>query len=141
MGKRKRISAEKRKEIKKATTIASLRNSTMSPRKMRLVADLVRGKKVEEALNILSFSTKHAARSLKKLLLSAISNWEQKNTDSQNTISDLYIKTIYVEQGRTLKRILPAPQGRAYRVRKRSNHVTLILDTKKINQKAEQTQN
>jgi len=78
MGKRKRISAEKRKEIKKATTIASLRNSTMSPRKMRLVADLVRGKKVEEALNILSFSTKHAARSLKKLLLSAISNWEQK---------------------------------------------------------------
>lgn len=141
MGKRKRISAEQKKEINKNTNKATLRNSTLSPRKMRLIADLVRGRKVEEALNILSFSPKHAARSLKKLLLSAISNWEQKNTDSQNTISDLYIKTIYVEQGRTLKRILPAPQGRAYRVRKRSNHVTLVLDTKKINQKEEQTQN
>lgn len=141
MGKRKRISAEIKKDINKKTNKATLRNSTLSPRKMRLIADLVRGRKVEEALNILTFSPKHAAHSLKKLLLSAISNWEQKNTDSQNTISDLYIKTIYVEQGRTLKRILPAPQGRAYRVRKRSNHVTLILDTKKINQKEEQTQN
>lgn len=139
MGNRKKIRAEQLKEQRKNTVYAVLRDCPTSPRKMRLVADVVRGKKVEEALNILTFIRKHAARDLKKLLLSAISNWEQKNTDSQGSLSELYIKTIFVEQGKTLKRVLPAPQGRAYRVRKRSNHVKIVLDT--IKSTDEQLQN
>jgi len=129
MGKRKRQKAEKLKEIRSKSNYAILRNSPISPRKMRLVADLVRGKKVEEALNILEYTPKEAAIRLKKLLHSAISNWENKNDDSEYTVSDLYIKTIKVDQGRTLKRIQPRAQGRAFRIRKRSNHVTLFLDT------------
>ncbi len=129
MGKRKRISAEKRKEQRKNESFAVLRNGSDSPRKMRLVVDLVRGKKVEDALNILAYSPKAAAVGLRKLVLSAISNWEQKNADSEFTVSDLYIKTLHVDQAKTLKRIQPRAQGRAFRVRKRSNHVTIYLDT------------
>jgi len=129
MGKRKRLNAEKYKEQRRNEAFAILRNSPVSPRKMRLVVDLVRGKKVENALNILAFSPKDAAGRLRKLLLSAISNWEQKNQDSEYTVSDLYIKTVNVDQAKTLKRIQPRAQGRAFRVRKRSNHVTIYLDT------------
>ncbi|MBN2664179.1 MAG: 50S ribosomal protein L22 [Bacteroidales bacterium] len=129
MGKRKRLSAEKLKEQKGNSTYAVLRNSPVSPRKMRLVVDLVRGKAVEDALNILAFSPKDAAGRLRKLLLSAISNWEQKNQGSEYSVSDLYIKTVNVDQAKTLKRIQPRAQGRAFRVRKRSNHVTIYLDT------------
>lgn len=129
MGKRKRLSAEKRKEQRSEMNVAVLRNSNSSPRKMRLAADLVRGKDVETALNMLTYTHKDAALKLKKLLLSAIANWEQKNESAE--LSDLYIKSINVDQARVLKRIRPRAQGRAFRVRKRSNHVTLHLDTKK----------
>jgi large subunit ribosomal protein L22 len=131
MGKRKRLSAEQAKEQRKATNYAILRDSPVSARKMRLVADLVRGMEVEKALNVLAYTPKDAAVRVRKLLLSAISNWEQKNKESQNTVADLYIKSINVDEGKTLKRINPSAQGRAFRVRKRSNHVTLFLDTKK----------
>ena len=131
MGKRKRLSAEKRKEQRKAENIAVLRNSPVSARKMRLVADLVRGKDVETSLNMLTYTHKDAALKYKKLLLSAISNWEQKNEDAELSVSELYIKTTNVDQARTLKRIRPRAQGRAFRVRRRSCHVTLNLDVKK----------
>lgn len=110
--------------------IARLRNEPTSPRKMRLLADLVRGKDVEQALNLLKFSTKHPSVPLEKLLLSAIDNWKQKNEGQDVESANLYVKTIYVDGGRMLKRMLPAPQGRAYRVRKRSNHVTIIVDSR-----------
>ena len=110
--------------------IARLRNEPTSPRKMRLLADLVRGKDVEQALNLLKFSTKHPSVPLEKLLLSAIDNWKQKNEGQDVEAANLYVKTIYVDGGRMLKRMLPAPQGRAYRVRKRSNHVTIIVDSR-----------
>lgn len=97
---------------------------------MRLLADLIRGKQVEEALNILKFSTKHPSVPLEKLLLSAVANWQVKNEGADVTAANLYIKTIFVDGGRTLKRMNPAPQGRAYRLRKRSNHVTLIVDSR-----------
>lgn len=113
--------------------IARLRNEPTSPRKMRLLADLVRGKNVDQALNILKFSTKHPSVPMEKLLLSAIDNWKQKNPGQDIETADLYIKIIYVDGGRMLKRMLPAPQGRAYRVRKRSNHVTLIVDSRNSN--------
>ncbi|MBN2890415.1 MAG: 50S ribosomal protein L22 [Bacteroidales bacterium] len=130
MGKRKRLSAEKRKEQRSTQNYAVLRNSPVSARKMRLVADLVRGKDVETALNMLTYTHKDAALRLKKLLLSAIANWEQKNENSELSVSNLYIKSVAVDGGRTLKRISPRAQGRAFRVRKRSNHVTINLDTK-----------
>lgn len=132
MGKRKRLSAQTRKELRSTKSIAVLRNSPVSARKMRLVADLVRGKEVEKALNLLTYTHKEAAIRLKKLLLSAIANWEQKNADSDLSVSDLYIKSVAVDEGRTIKRIRPRAQGRAFRIRKRSNHVTLQLDTKQI---------
>ena len=110
--------------------VARLRNQPTSPRKMRLLADLIRGKEVEEALNILKFSTKHPSVPLEKLLLSAISNWRMKNEGQDVAAANLIVKTIFVDGGRTLKRMNPAPQGRAYRLRKRSNHVTLIVDSK-----------
>lgn len=113
--------------------IARLRNEPTSPRKMRLLADLVRGKNVDQALNILKFSTKHPSVPMEKLLLSAIDNWKQKNQGQDIETADLYIKIIYVDGGRMLKRMLPAPQGRAYRVRKRSNHVTIIVDSRNSN--------
>ncbi|MFI5220973.1 MAG: 50S ribosomal protein L22 [Bacteroidia bacterium] len=110
---------------------AKLNNCPTSPRKMRLVADLIRGKKVEEALNILRFNRqKESSPRLEKLLLSAIANWGQKNEGSRVEESNLYIKTVFVDSGAVLKRILPAPQGRAHRIKKRSNHVTMIIDSK-----------
>jgi len=126
MGSRKHNMAEQMKEARKTQYMASLRNCPTSPRKMRLVADLVRGMDVAKASAVLQFTKKHAARDLEKLLRSAISNFEQKSGERWEE-ADLFIKDISVDGGRVLKRIQPAPQGRAYRVRKRSNHVTLVL--------------
>ena len=109
--------------------IARLKNVPTSPRKMRLVADLVRGKRVGQALSILKFTPNHGAIKLEKLLLSAVANWQAKNPDGKLEEADLYVKTIFVDGGRMLKRLRPAPQGRAHRIRKRSNHVTLIVDS------------
>jgi large subunit ribosomal protein L22 len=109
--------------------VAMLRNNPTSPRKTRLVVDLIRGKKVEEALTILKFHKKESAGKLEKLLKSAINNWEQKNAMKPED-HDLFVKTAQVNQGATIKRFLPAPQGRAYRLRKRSNHVTIVVDSK-----------
>ncbi len=108
--------------------IARLNNVPTSPRKMRLVADLVRGKRVGNALSILKFTPNHGAIKLEKLLLSAVANWQAKNPDVKLEEADLFVKTIQVDGGRMLKRLRPAPQGRAHRIRKRSNHVTLIVD-------------
>ena len=130
MGSRKRNSAEKIKEAKKDLAFAKLNNCPTSPRKMRLVADLVRGMNVESALIELKFNPKEASRRLEKLLLSAISNWETKNEGKSIDQSDLFISEIKVDGGRMLKRIQPAPQGRAHRIRKRSNHVTLVIDSR-----------
>lgn len=130
MGKRKRISAEARKEAKKTQYFASLRNVPTSPRKMRLVADMIRGKEVNMALSMLKFSTKEAAGRMEKLLLSAIDNWKQKNEGANVEEANLYVKTVYVDSARILKRLRPAPKGRARRIRKRSNHVTLFVDSK-----------
>ena len=130
MGSRKTKMAENNKEKKKDLVIAKLRNCPTSPRKMRIVADLVRGKDVEKALNIFRFSEKEASRRLEKLLLSAISNWQTKNEDSNVEDSGLFISEIRVDSGSMLKRIRTAPQGRAHRIRKRSNHVTIILGSK-----------
>ncbi|WP_116218588.1 50S ribosomal protein L22 [Muricauda sp. ARW7G5W] len=129
MGVRKRQMAERLKEEKKQLAIAKLNNCPTSPRKMRLVADLVRGKQIEMALAILRFNSKEASRKMEKLLLSAIANWEAKNEDSSIEDADLYIKEIRVDGGTMLKRLRPAPQGRAHRIRKRSNHVTMILES------------
>lgn len=114
----------------KMEAVARLRNYPTSPRKMRLLADLVRGMDVENALNTLKFSTKHPAVPLEKLLLSAIANWRVKNEGVDVATANLYVKTIFVDGGRTLKRMNPAPQGRAYRLRKRSNHVTIFVDSR-----------
>ena len=132
MGSRKHIVAEQRKEARKNTAIAKLNDVPTSPRKMRLVADTVRGVEVNRALDLLHFSKKQPSIRLEKLLRSAIANWEAKNPDRSNELDNgnVYIKTIMVDEGRTLKRIRPCPQGRAGRIRKRSNHVTIILDVK-----------
>src|SRR5210317_531769 len=127
MGLRKRQSAEKIKEAKKQVAFAKLNNCPTSPRKMRIVADSVRGKKVEMALTILKFSQKEASNKLEKLLMSAISNWQAKNEDSDVEEANLFVKEIRVDSAGMLKRLRPAPQGRAHRIRKRSNHVTLIV--------------
>ena len=110
--------------------VAKLNNVPTSPRKMRMVADLIRGERVNTALNILKFEPKEGAARLEKLLLSAISNWQAKNEDARLEDADLFIKEIRVDGGRMLKRLRPAPQGRAHRIRKRSNHVTLVIDSK-----------
>ncbi len=110
--------------------IAKLNNYPTGPRKMRLLADVVRGMEVEKALAILEFHPQHNAVPLAKLLKSAISNWEQKNNGSSAADSNLVLKTIFVDGGRVIKRMLPAPQGRGYKIRKRSNHVTIIVDSK-----------
>jgi large subunit ribosomal protein L22 len=128
MGARKRIKAEQAKEEKKGIYMAVLKNCPTSPRKMRLLADMIRGVEVNRALDMLKFSTKESSKKLEKLLLSAISNWQLKNEDSRIEDNKLYVKEVFVDQGRTLKRLRPAPQGRAYRIRKRSNHVTVIID-------------
>jgi len=127
MGVRKRERAEQIKEAKKSVAFAKLNNCPTSPRKMRLVADLVRGQKVENALNILKFNTKEASIRLEKLLLSAIANWQAKNADANIEEAELFVKEIRVDGGMMLKRLRPAPQGRAHRIRKRSNHVTIVL--------------
>ena len=128
MGKRKRLSAEQRKEAKKSVALAKLLDIPTSPRKMRLVADMVRGQEVFRALGILKFSNKEAAARLEKLVRSAVANWEQKN-ERKAEDGELFINTIFVDCGTTLKRLRPAPQGRGYRIRKRANHVTLYVDT------------
>lgn len=132
MGARKRIMAEKLKEAKKTTAIARLNDVPTSPRKMRLVCDTVRGIEVNRALDLLKFSKREASIRLEKLLRSAIANWEAKNQDKSKELENgnVIVKTIMVDEGRTLKRIRPCPQGRAGRIRKRSNHVTVILDVK-----------
>ena len=127
MGVRKRERAEQIKEAKKQVAFAKLNNCPTSPRKMRLMADLVRGEKVERALQILKFSSKESSRRLEKLLLSAIANWQQKNEDASIEDAELFVQEIRVDGGSMLKRLRPAPQGRAHRIRKRSNHVTLVL--------------
>lgn len=127
MGIRKRERAEQIKAEKRQIAFAKLNNCPTSPRKMRLVADLVRGQRVEKALNILKFSTKEASSRLEKLLLSAIANWQAKNADASIEEAELFIKEIRVDGGMMLKRLRPAPQGRAHRIRKRSNHVTIVL--------------
>ncbi|MDR1720629.1 MAG: 50S ribosomal protein L22 [Dysgonamonadaceae bacterium] len=133
MGARKRISAEQRKEAQKNMYFAKLKDVPSSPRKMRLVADMIRGMEVFRALGVLKFSNKEASIKLEKLLRSAISNWEQKNERKAES-GELYVSTINVDVATTLKRMRPAPQGRGYRIRKRSNHVTLFVDTKNENQ-------
>ena len=129
MGKRKKLAAEARKEARKAQSFAKLRNVPSSPRKMRYVVDLVRGMEVNRALGTLKFCVKAASEDAEKVLRSAIANWEQKN-DRKAEEGELYISKIFVDEGATLKRMRPAPQGRGYRIRKRSNHITLFVDTK-----------
>ena len=131
MGARKRISAGARKEAAKEKAQAILRNVPTSPRKMRLVTDLIRGQEVNRAIDILRFSKQEASRRVEKLLLSAIANWQAKNEGVRLEESNLYVKEVKVDGGRILRRIQPAPQGRAYRIRKRSNHVTLVLGSRK----------
>lgn len=127
MGLRKHIRAERIKEEKRSQYYARLRNCPTSPRKMRLVADMIRGMEVNKALAVLRYTKKEAAQRLEKLLLSAIANWQAKNEGVRLEDSKLYVKEIFVDGGRMLKRLRPAPQGRAHRIRKRSNHVTLGL--------------
>ena len=128
----KRAKRDARKEAAKTgPAVAKLKNVPTSPRKMRLVADVIRGERVNKALNILKYEPKVGAPKLEKLLLSAISSWTAKHTDVKLEEADLYVKEVFVDGGRILKRLRPAPQGRAHRVRKRSNHVTLIVDSLK----------
>ena len=129
MGNRKQLSADARKAARKTQYFAKLNNVPSSPRKMRLVCDMIRGMEVNRALGTLKFSTKAAAADVEKLLLSAINNWEQKN-DRKAEDGELYISKVFVDEGVTMKRMRPAPQGRGYRIRKRSNHVPLFVDTK-----------
>ena len=128
MGVRKRLSADKMKEARKNVAFAKLTNIPSSPRKMRLVADMVRGQEVFRALGILKFSNKEAAAALEKLVRSAVANWEQKNEKKAES-GELYVSTIFVNCAPMLKRLRTAPQGRGYRIRKRANHVTVIVDT------------
>ena len=129
MGIRKRNKANILKAQKKKLAIAKLKNCPISPRKMRSVADLLRGKEVGKALNILKFNPRHASKFLEKLLLSAISNWQSKNEDQSIESTEIIVNEIKVDGGRILKRLRPAPQGRAHRIRKRSNHVTVVLES------------
>ncbi|MBQ9417322.1 MAG: 50S ribosomal protein L22 [Bacteroidales bacterium] len=130
MGRRKHISAEARKEANKTIYMAKLMNNPTSPQKTRLVADLVRGVDVEKALGILQYSPRESAPKMRKLLLSAIANWQAKNDGVRMEDAQLYVKQIMVDEGRTLKRMRTAPQGRGYRIRKRSNHITMILGSR-----------
>ena len=130
MGARKREAAEKRKELKKQQYFAVLRNCPTSPRKMRLVADMIRGMEVNRALDVLKFSTKEASQRDEQLLMSAIANWQAKNEGARIEENPLFVSRIMVDSGRILKRLRPAPQGRAHRIRKRSNHVTIFVDQK-----------
>jgi large subunit ribosomal protein L22 len=134
MGSRKQTTALKRKEENKSRYYAIMRDCPTSPRKMRLVADMIRGTEVKRALDLLKFSSKEASKRVEKLVLSAIANWQNKNEGVRLEDANLVVKEIFVNQGRTLKRVQPAPQGRAHRIRKRSNHVTVILDSLKTNE-------
>lgn len=133
--KKKKGSVQKREKLeaikeaaKQGPATSYLKNVPSSPRKMRLVADMIRGERVSKALSILKYEAKHPAAKMEKLLLSAISSWEAKNSDVKLEEADLFVKEVFVDGGRILKRLRPAPQGRAHRVRKRSNHVTLVVD-------------
>jgi len=130
MGARKRNTAELRKAASKERYQAVLRNCPTSPRKMRLVTDMISGMEVNRALDVLKFSSQEASRRMEKLLLSAIANWQSKNEGVRVEESNLYVKLVHVDSGRVLKRLQTAPQGRAYRLKKRSNHITLVLDSK-----------
>ncbi|HOY38304.1 MAG TPA: 50S ribosomal protein L22 [Bacteroidales bacterium] len=132
MGARKRNRAEKMKEERRNISFAELNNCPTSPRKMRLVADLVRGEDVNKALDILKYSNKYASGKLEKLVMSAVANWQAKNEGKRMEEAGLYIKEISVDEGRSLKRMQPAPQGRAYRIRKRSNHVTVVIGSRNL---------
>jgi large subunit ribosomal protein L22 len=140
MGVRKRERANQIKEQNKDRYFAVLRNCPTSPRKMRLVADLIRGQEVNKALDILKFSNKEASNRMEKLVLSAISNWQAKNDGVRIEDSHLYVSEIFVDSARMLKRIRPAPQGRAHRIRKRSNHVTVVLGNANKTSKKEATE-
>ena len=130
MGARKRIKSEKIKEANKKIAFAKLNNCPTSPRKMRLIADLIRGMDADKALSQLKHNPKEASVRMEKLLLSALSNWEAKNEGTSIDQANLYVSEVRVDSGRMLKRIQPAPQGRAHRIRKRSNHVTLVVDSR-----------
>ena len=137
MGSRKQESANRRKEITKKVSKAILKDCPTSPRKMRLVVDLIRGVEVNKAIGMLRYTQKEAARRVEKLLLSAIANWQAKNEGVRIEDANLVVKEAFVDSGRQLKRLRPAPQGRGYRIRKRSNHITLILDTAVVKEKKE----
>ena len=132
MGARKRVKADEMKQARKKVAFAKLNNCPTSPRKMRLIADLIRGMDAEKALAELKLNPKEASVRMEKLLLSALANWENKNEGKRMDDSNLYISEVKVDSGRMLKRIQPAPQGRAHRIRKRSNHVTLVVDSRII---------
>jgi large subunit ribosomal protein L22 len=137
MGARKRNRAEQKKAEKKTKAMAILHDCPTSPRKMRLVADMIRGQEVNKALDMLKFSSKEASRRMEKLVLSAVANWQSKNQGARIEDSNIIVKEIFVDESTMLKRIQPAPQGRAYRVRKRSNHVTVILGNSNVNEVVE----
>jgi len=130
MGARKRLAAEARKEQKQQVCMARLVDNSTSPRKTRLMADVVRGKDVEYALNVLKYSKKESAEKIRKLILSAIANWQQKNESARVEDGALYVKEIFVDGGTMLKRLRTAPKGMGYRIRKRSNHITVVLDSR-----------
>jgi large subunit ribosomal protein L22 len=132
MGARKRIKADAMKEARKKVAFAKLNNCPTSPRKMRLIADLIRGVDVDKALAELKLNPKEASGRMEKLLLSALANWESKNEGRRMDEANLYVSEVMVDSARMLKRVQPAPQGRAHRIRKRSNHVTLVVDSRKI---------
>ena len=138
MGARKRIKADAMKEARKKIAFAKLNNCPTSPRKMRLIADLIRGMDADKALAELKLNPKEASGRMEKLLLSALANWETKNEGKRMDEANLYVSEIRVDSGRMLKRIQPAPQGRAHRIRKRSNHVTLVVDSRIIQTEAKQ---
>jgi len=132
MGSRKRIKADEMKEARKQIAFAKLNNCPTSPRKMRLLADLIRGLDADRALAELKLNPKEASGRMEKLLLSALANWETKNEGKRMDENNLYVSEVKVDSGRMLKRVQPAPQGRAHRIRKRSNHVTLVVDSRQI---------
>ena len=132
MGSRKRIKANEMKEARKKIAFAKLNNCPTSPRKMRLIADLIRGLDADKALAELKLNPKEASGRMEKLLLSALANWETKNEGKRMDENNLYVSEVKVDSGRMLKRVQPAPQGRAHRIRKRSNHVTLVVDSRQI---------
>jgi large subunit ribosomal protein L22 len=141
MGARKRLAAEKRKEANKNLYVARLQDNPTSPRKMRIMADVIRGKDVDYALSVLKYSKREAAQKLLKLLKSAVANWQVKNEGVRLEDAQLYVKSVVVDGGRMLKRLRTAPRGMGHRIRKRSNHVTIIIDDKNIVNNNTETQN